>query len=225
MLQSSKSAVRALFEVEQVGISTAEELNRQGEQLRKVDRNLDEIKGTMRTTQTQLTAMKSMFFSGIRSYFGRSNTVDGSSSSGHTAVSPDEKQKSKLVGVVSQIRDEADKARVKNHPGLRPHTLIDTSGFGAAFDDDEEDTASSSSRNGSSNAAPAVTRSQMVEKQIDNDLSELSHGLTRLKTLANGLSTELDDQLGLLNDINTKADEAEGTIAFQNSQMNRLLKK
>ena len=65
----------------------------------------------------------------------------------------------------------------------------------------------------------------MVEHKLGQDLNELSSGMSRLKTLAQGLSSELDDQVELINTIDNKVDRADIIIGSQTKQMNRLLKK
>lgn len=230
--------------------------------MKKVDRNLDEINATMRTTQKHISAMKSMF-SGFKFPFGRSNTVDGStSSSGQNVTSPEENSsQSKLSSVVSQvsdvnlhsliysfiysftyvililyiclllfcsqIRESGDKARIANHPALRQKGIVDTSGFAANFSDDDEDDDQDNLvlKTAKAGMPTPDSRSKAVEEKVNNDLELIGNGLSRLKSLAHGFSAELDDQLSLLNNVNTKADQAEGAIAYQNSQMNRLLKR
>ena len=117
-----------------------------------------------------------------------------------------------------QVRGEAENARQKNHPALK--SRFDTSGFGAADDDDD-----SSPGRYQANKARPMTRSEMVEHKLGQDLNELSSGLSRLKTLAQGLSSELDDQVELINTIDNKVDRADIIIGSQTKQMNRLLKK
>ncbi|XP_022658072.1 synaptosomal-associated protein 29-like [Varroa destructor] len=226
VLKSSSSAIRAMLEAEEIGTNTAEKLVHQGEQLRKVDRNLDDLNSMTKITQKHLTAMKSVF-TGFKSYFGRSSTADGSgSTNSQTATSPESEssQKNGLLKIVTQFRNDSEMGKARNNQHLRARNLNDTSGFGAAFDDDDDDNADAN--NGDSfRTASAMTRSQMVEKKLEADFLEISQGLTRLTLLASGLNTELDDQLSLLDNIACKTDLAEGTIAFQNNQMNRLLKK
>lgn len=119
---------------------------------------------------------------------------------------------------VLQVRGEAENARQKNHPALK--SRFDTSGFGAADDDDD----GALGRYAANQGRP-MTRSEMVEQKLSQDLNELSSGMSRLKTLAQGLSSELDEQVELINTIDNKVDRADIIIGSQTKQMNRLLKK
>jgi hypothetical protein len=65
----------------------------------------------------------------------------------------------------------------------------------------------------------------MFEKQLNDNLDEMGHGLSRLKNLAMGLSQELDEQNEILPRLAAKAERAEDTIQYQNRQMRQQLKK
>lgn len=64
-----------------------------------------------------------------------------------------------------------------------------------------------------------------VDEQLEQDLGDMSLSLSRLKGLAQGLSTELDDQNVLIDRLQTGADKADWRIQRQNKDMERLLKK
>nr|CAG4638892.1 EOG090X0MTI [Cyclestheria hislopi] len=64
-----------------------------------------------------------------------------------------------------------------------------------------------------------------VDTQLDENLGIMSHSLSRLKGLAQGLSVELDDQNKLLDRLQNSADKADWRIQRQNKDMERLLKK
>ena len=53
----------------------------------------------------------------------------------------------------------------------------------------------------------------------------MSHSLSRLRGLAQGLSSELDDQNDLIDRVQTSADKADMRISRQNKDMERLLRK
>lgn len=53
----------------------------------------------------------------------------------------------------------------------------------------------------------------------------MSLSLSRLKGLAQGLGTELEDQNDLIDRLQTSADKADWRIQRQNKDMERLLKK
>ena len=53
----------------------------------------------------------------------------------------------------------------------------------------------------------------------------MSDSLSRLRGLAQGLTSELDDQNDLIDRVQTSADKADMRISRQNKDMERLLKK
>ena len=64
-----------------------------------------------------------------------------------------------------------------------------------------------------------------VDEQLEQDLGDMSQSLARLKGLAQGLGTEIDDQNQLLDRLQTSTDKADWRIQRQNKDMERLLKK
>lgn len=60
-LESTRRALRLLNETEEVGVTTAAELVRQGEQLRNIDERLDEVDHTLTATQRNINSLKSIF--------------------------------------------------------------------------------------------------------------------------------------------------------------------
>ena len=64
-----------------------------------------------------------------------------------------------------------------------------------------------------------------VDAQVDKNLEDMCAGLTRLKGLASGLSTEIDEQNELLNHITYKAESTDWKVDKQNKELNKLLKK
>lgn len=66
-LASSNRSLGLLYETEQVGIATAEELARQREQLENTNKHLDDINQTLRFSQKHLNGLKSIF-GGLKNY-------------------------------------------------------------------------------------------------------------------------------------------------------------
>ncbi|KAH7956689.1 synaptosomal-associated protein 29 [Rhipicephalus sanguineus] len=222
ILQSSNSAVRVLYDTEQVGIATAEELAHQGEQLKNVDRKLDTINTNLKVSQKHLNSMKSIFGS-IKSYFRGGSSADASRNVGATAgFGADEEEEEQpatdLQKALNKVKQESSASRPSTHPAFRVRGL-DTSGFGTGFEDEQGDFAAKPQQ-------PAYkNRSAEIEQKLDSNLAELDSGLGRLKFLAQGLGRELDDQNELLDNLTEKTDLAEGTVVHQNSQIRRILKK
>jgi synaptosomal-associated protein 29 len=209
-LESSRTAVGLVYESEKVGLNTAEELIRQREQLENTEEKLDSMNSMMRVSQKHLTSMKSIF-GGLKNYFSR-NSDSPSINSNSISARPALKNNSQLNSTVDKIKNETNDT---NHPMLARRG-IDTRGF--TFDDDndvkQEPTLNSSSQ-----------RTKQIERQIDNNLTEIDMGIGRLKHLALGLGDEIESQNSMLDRITSKAERAEDTIQYQNRQMKQILKK
>lgn len=218
ILQSSNSAVRVLYDTEQVGIATAEELAHQGEQLRNVDRKLDNINTNLKVSQKHLNSMKSIFGS-IRSYFRGGSNADASRNAAPGAE-VEERSPTELEKTLDKVKQDGTSSRPPTtHPAFRVRGL-DTSGFGAGFEDDKGDFSAPPPQQ------PAYkSRTVEIEQKLDSNLAELDSGLGRLKFLAQGLGKELEDQNELLDHLTDKTDMTEGTVVHQNSQIRRILKK
>ncbi|XP_022256998.1 synaptosomal-associated protein 29-like [Limulus polyphemus] len=125
-IQSTQSSLGLIHESEQIGIATAEELDKQGEKLHNIERKVDDINSTMRISQKHLTSMKSLFGS-IKNYFsgtGVQTRVD----------EPEDKKPSALMSKVTKIKEDGATSNSSSHPGLRVRGL-DTSGFSEAVDE------------------------------------------------------------------------------------------
>ncbi|UYV77377.1 SNAP29 [Cordylochernes scorpioides] len=121
-LQGTSTSLGLLYESEQVGIKTAEDLVRQREQLENVDEKLDDINTSMKISHKHIAAMKS-FFGSLKSYMKRGG-------SDISIVSADKKDKSKperskLRSKVEEVTSKPPTSS-KKHPALRAKD-IDTS--------------------------------------------------------------------------------------------------
>ncbi|XP_015920997.1 synaptosomal-associated protein 29 [Parasteatoda tepidariorum] len=207
-LQSTNNSLGLLHESEQVGILTAEELVKQREQLENIEENLDLINSTMRISQKHINSMKSLF-GGIKGYFTKGN-VDTNSK----ILEPSQTKKS-----ASALQSKIDTLREDNtlseatHPALRIRDLPY----------DEPDAFGKSSGGVTSPTSKKMPIS--VDEKLDQNLEFMSMGLGRLKNLAIGLNDEIETQNELLDTIHNKADKADETLEYQNSQIKRLLKK
>ncbi|KAH9377165.1 hypothetical protein HPB48_017921 [Haemaphysalis longicornis] len=195
-----------------------QELAHQGEQLRNVDRKLDNINTDLKVSQKHLNSMKSIFGS-IRSYFRGGSNADASRNAAPGA-DVEERSPTELEKTLDKVKQEGPASRPSTtHPAFRVRGL-DTSGFGAGFEDDRGDFSAPPPQQ-----PPYKSRTAEIEQKLDSNLAELDSGLGRLKFLAQGLGKELEDQNELLDHLTDKTDMAEGTVVHQNSQIRRILKK
>jgi synaptosomal-associated protein 29 len=207
-LQNSKVSLGLIYETEKVGLSTAEELVRQREQLNNVDEKLDSMNAIMRVSQKHLTSMKSIF-GGFKNYFSRnSDTNQPNILSSRPALHSE----SPLVNTIDTLKSDSNLNSARNHPALTQRG-IDTNGF--RLDDEELDEKP---------VSDFSLRSRQINRQLDQNLEEMDLGVGRLKNLALGLGNEIDDQNSLLDRITGKSERAEDTLQHQNRQMKRILK-
>lgn len=194
-LASSNRSLGLLYETEQVGIATAEELARQREQLENTNKHLDDINQTLRFSQKHLNGIKSIF-GGLKNYIAGQKDMQPPI---QTAPKPNIGDKlnsptssySKSVQSFSNIQGAAAQADNAFH-----HSQSTVSGVGSSFN-----------------------------KQLDKNLDEMAGSLSRLKGLAVDLHQEIDDQNDLIDNITTKVENVDAKVGRQNKEMNRLLGK
>lgn len=208
--ESSKRSIAALAESEQVGIDTATELVRQREQLENTDRRLDDINSSLKDSQKNINGIKSVF-SSLKTWWS-SPKQDAKDKNASNPTSPADESKpppsafsNKNLGSAVNKSQAAVESTRGNHPALRLRGL-----------EEEEDEPSLDDWR---------ANTQRVNKQLDNDLDEMSAGLARLKGLAIGLGDEVTDQNSMLDRIQVKADNADQKIEGQNLQIKKLLKR
>nr|SVE76809.1 EOG090X0MTI [Daphnia longispina] len=198
-LQASGRAKGVLYETEQIGISTAEDLVRQREQLERTGNRLDEMNNSLRTSERHIQNIKSVF-SSMKNYFSKPSEPLKNSSEGSLLKPSSSSSSSNLSKVLEQTSSPID----RDSPSQQQHPALRIKGLENDF-----------SHKPLSN----------VDEQLEQDLGDMSLSLSRLKGLAQGLSTELDDQNTLIDRLQTGADKADWRIQRQNKDMERLLKK
>ena len=196
-LASSERGLGLLFESEKVGSATAVELTRQKEQLLNTESKLDEINSSLRQSERHLQGIRSVFGS-VRNYFsGRS----------------------------------ASAASTGPAPGAAPgpnRNTGPTSGPGQSSYNDFNNRVSQS--HGSVQQQRQLQQGQQsyssaVDEQVDRNLDDMASSLARLKGLAQGLNTELDEQNDILDRVADKADTVGFKVDKQNKDMSKILKK
>lgn len=208
--ESSKRSIAALAESEQVGIDTATELVRQREALENTDRRLDDINSSLKDSQKNINGIKSVF-SSLKTWWGApkqpAKDKDGSTptSPADEVKPPPNTQANKNLGSAINKSQSAVESARGSHPALRLRGL----------EEEEEEPPLDDWR----------ANTQRVNKQLDNDLDDMSAGLARLKGLAMGLGDEVTDQNSMLDKIQVKADNADQKIEGQNLQIKKLLKR
>lgn len=233
-LQGTTRCLSSIHESQAVGYATAEELVEQGEKLDRAEGNIDKILQDTRQSQRHLNSIKSVF-GGIKNWWkgNDSNTPT-------TAVETKNRTSRPLDVVLDGHRSATD-----SHPIL--NKKADTLGF---YDDDvkdfndfDPDSFTQSSRTATvvtPQATKATTTATTTttpkqpsrnevwnnyEQGMDNNLSQMSNGLSSLKMLAQGMNEEIETQNSQLERITDKADRSDTKVRSQNLQMKRILGK
>ncbi|GAA6102816.1 synaptosomal-associated protein 29 [Tachysurus ichikawai] len=163
---------------------------------------VDDMTQEMKTSQRHLNSIKSVW-GGLVNYFKR----DSVPRPPQKEQPPVYEATNRLQNALAESREHEGKYET-SHPNLRK---LDTSElFGASFDE--------SSQNGYSKN----THLNTVHQHLDNNLDEMSKGLSRLKNLGLGLQAEIDDQDVSLDSLLNKVDSMEGKISSTNNQLRNL---
>lgn len=197
-LASSNRSLGLLYETEQVGMATAEELARQREQLENTNKQLDDINQTLRFSQKHLNGLKSIF-GGLKNYISGQKDMQPFPSSTTTS-------KLNLGNKLQSPTSSYTQFPQKQSPT--------SSQFDSAMASNNGNEPTSLTSNGSN-----------FNKQLDKNLDEMAGSLSRLKGLAIDLHTELDDQNELIDDITTKVENVDDKMGKQNKEIYRLLGK
>lgn len=192
ILEASRRTREILHETETIGISTAEDLVRQREQLERVNSRTEETNNTLKQSERHIQGIKSVF-SSITNYLFKSKTPEKI-----PAKSPTPLPKCNSSNLTNIVEKSTQLDKTQPHPALRLRGLEYDSNY--------------------------KTSSNLDEK-LKDDLDDISLSLTRLKGLAQGMGTELDDQNSLLDRLNVSVDKADWKIKHQNKEMNSILSK
>lgn len=189
-VDSSNRAVSLVYESEKVGVETAEELVRQGEALKRTEKMVDKMEQDMKTSQRHINSIKSMF-SGFSNYF-RAKPVETPPPDGASEYTAS----SKLQDAMSKSKEQEDKYEA-THPNLLKRDTVDNSrGLGATSSEYQHKN-------------PALRNYHM---KIDNNLDDMSQGLGRLKNLALGLQSEIDEHDDIIGRVTGKMDNLDLNI-------------
>ncbi|KAM3868471.1 synaptosomal-associated protein 29 [Diretmus argenteus] len=203
-VDSSYRSLGLIYESEKMGVDTAEELVRQGEVLKRTEKMVDNMDEDLKTSQKHINSIKSVW-GGLVNYF---------KAKPETTKPPEEPKayqaSDKLQNAMSMSKEHEDKYQA-SHPNLRK---LDTGGFGASASIDDN----SSKQNGH----PVNRQLRAAHQTLDNNLDDMSLGLSRLKHLGLGLQTEIDDQDSSLDSLLNKVDKMDLKIHNTNQQMKNL---
>ena len=206
-LASSERGLDLLYESEKVGSATAVELTRQKEQLLNTESKLDEINSSLRQSERHLQGIRSVFGS-IKNYFSGHSSSSSSQASGQLAAGS--ANSNPAPGLLSTNRNTAQPS-LGSSPGQNSYNNFNN--------------RVSQSHNNISGMQKQQGLTSAVDEQLDKNLDDMATSLARLKGLAQGLNTELDEHNDILERVNDKADMVGFKVDKQNKDMNKILKK
>ncbi|XP_075072293.1 synaptosomal-associated protein 29 [Mixophyes fleayi] len=196
-VDSSNRSLSLVYESEKVGVETAEELIRQGEALKRTERMVDKMEQDMKTSQRHINSIKSMF-SGFTNYFRAKPAETPPENAAY-----DYKASNRLQEALSKSSDQEEKYEA-THPNLLKRDTVDISNNAGA------------TSSGYQHKAPILRN---YHQKIDNNLDDMSLGLDRLKNLALGLQTEIDEQDDMLGRLTVKVDNQDLNIKTTNKRI------
>ncbi|XP_018421529.1 PREDICTED: synaptosomal-associated protein 29 [Nanorana parkeri] len=189
-VDSSNKSLSLIYESEKVGVETAEELMRQGEALKRTEKMVDKMEQDMKTSQRHINSIKSMF-SGFTNYF-KAKPAETPPQNG----AYDYKASNKLEEAMTSSKVHEDRYEATHPNLLKRDTLDNSSNVGAA-----------------GSGYPSKNRVlQEYHMKVDNNLDEMSVGLGRLKNLAMGLQSEIDEQDDIIDRLGGKVDKMDLNI-------------
>ncbi|NXN68658.1 SNP29 protein, partial [Himantopus himantopus] len=205
---AADSTVRSLSllqESERVGLAASEELLRQGEALKRTEQMVDKMDQDLKTSQRHINSIKSVW-GGLVNYFKAKPPESKPEQNG----TPEYYANSRLKEAMMSSKEQESKYQ-ESHPNLRK---LDNS----VNDFSKADSVSSVQRD----SYPKNQHLRAYHQKIDNNLDEMSSGLSRLKNLALGLQTEIDEQDDMLDRLTKKVETLDVNIKSTDKKVRQL---
>ncbi|NWH36213.1 SNP29 protein, partial [Chloropsis hardwickii] len=204
---STTRSLSLLYESERIGVAASEELVRQGEALKRTEQMVDKMDQDLKTSQRHINSIKSVW-GGLVNYFKAKPPESKPEQNG----APEYYANSRLKEAMISSKEHESKYQ-ESHPNLR---RLDNS------DDDfnKADLVSSVQRD--AYAYPKNQQLRAYHQKIDTNLDEMSSGLSRLKSLALGLQTEIEEQDDMLDRLTKKVETLDVNIKNTDRKVRQL---
>ncbi|XP_057600083.1 synaptosomal-associated protein 29 [Hippopotamus amphibius kiboko] len=200
---STDRSLSLMYESERVGVASSEELVRQRGALERTEKMVDKMEQDLKTSQKHINSIKSVF-GGLVNYFRSKPTGTPPAQNGALAPQPS----SRLKEAISTSKDQEAQYQA-SHPNLRKLNDSDSVPGGAGSTVVSE-------------AYPQNARLRACHQRIDSNLDELSVGLGRLKDIALGMQTEIEEQDDILDRLTTKVDKLDVGIRSTERKVRQL---
>ncbi|NXU50415.1 SNP29 protein, partial [Turnix velox] len=179
------------------------ELVRQGEALKRTEQLVDKMDQDLKTSQRHINSIKSVW-GGLVNYFKAKPPETKPEQNGSQEYYANSRLKEAMMS-----SKEQESKYLESHPNLRK---LDKSDFSKA------DLFSSVQRD----SYPKNQHLRAYHQKIDNNLDEMSSGLSRLKNLALGLQTEIDEQDDMLERLTKKVETLDVNIKSTDKKVRQL---
>ncbi|NXJ21210.1 SNP29 protein, partial [Dicrurus megarhynchus] len=202
---STTRSLSLLYESERIGVAASEELIRQGEALKRTEQMVDKMDQDLKTSQKHINSIKSVW-GGLVNYFKAKPPESKPEQNG----APEYYANSRLKEAMMSSKEQESKYQ-ESHPNLRKLDNSDN-------DFNKADLVSSVQRD----AYPKNQQLRAYHQKIDNNLDEMSSGLSRLKSLALGLQTEIEEQDDMLDRLTRKVETLDVNIKNTDRKVRQL---
>ncbi|XP_065548591.1 synaptosomal-associated protein 29 isoform X1 [Lathamus discolor] len=201
---STTRSLSLLYESERIGVAASEELVRQGEALKRTEQMVDKMDQDLKTSQRHINSIKSVW-GGLVNYFKAKPPESKPEQNGTS----DYYANSRLKEAMMSSKEQESKYQ-ESHPNLRKLDIDN--------DFSKADSVSSVPRD----SYPKNQHLRAYHQKIDNNLDEMSSGLSRLKNLALGLQTEIDEQDDMLDRLTKKVETLDVNIKSTDKKVRQL---
>ncbi|XP_025046324.2 synaptosomal-associated protein 29 [Pelodiscus sinensis] len=202
---STNRSLSLIYESEQVGVATSEELVRQGEALKRTERMVDKMDQDLKISQRHINSIKSVF-GGFVNYFKSKPPETKPEQNG----APEHQANSRLKEAMVFSKEQESKYQ-ESHPNLRKLRNSDYDLSGTSLESSAQ-----------SEVYPKNQHLRAYHQKIDSNLGEMSDGLSRLKNLALGLQTEIEEQDDILDRLTKKVDTLDVNITSTERKVRQL---
>nr|XP_004670842.1 synaptosomal-associated protein 29 [Jaculus jaculus] len=200
---STSRSLGRVYESEQIGVATSEELVRQRGVLERTENMVDKMDQDLKMSQKHINSIKSMF-GGFVNYFKPKPVETAPQQNGTITPQPN----SRLKEAINTSKEQEGKYQA-SHPNLRRLDSTDPVPTGPASAMGTE-------------AFPKNSTLRAYHQKIDSNLDELSLGLGRLKDIALGMQTEIEEQDDILDRLTTKVDKLDVNIKTTEKKVRQL---